>query len=240
MSSRSYIYGASILVHALLGVWIARIESRKYSETIAISVAEKDAKKQEKKNEPPPEPPRVETKEPETKRKAARAEQKAKAAPPKPAETPQESAPNRALDALPDFGLTLSGGVGAGGIAVPAGNGAAPPAPTKPQVEKPPPRVLTATPADACADPIVKPKPIRMPQPAYTEAARAANIEGRVRVEVSVDAEGKVTGARLLSGLGHGLDEAALASAKQASFSPATRCGKPVSTTFVIAMRFSL
>lgn len=240
MSPRTYIYGASFLLHAALGVWMGRIESRKYSENIAISVADTDAKKNEEKPKPPPDPPRVETKEPEVKQKAPRAEQKAKAAPPKPTEAPPESAPSPAMDALPDFGLTLSGGVGAGGVAVPQGNPNAAQAEKKVAVDKPPPRVLAPAPTDACAEPLVKPKPLRVPQPAYTEAARAANVEGRVRVEVSVDAEGKVTGARVLSGLGHGLDEAALASAKQASFSPATRCGKPVSTTFVIAMRFSL
>jgi protein TonB len=61
-----------------------------------------------------------------------------------------------------------------------------------------------------------------------------------VRVEVTVDDSGHVTGARLLAGLGYGLDEAALEAAKRAAFEPATRCGKPVSATFVIAMRFSL
>lgn len=46
--------------------------------------------------------------------------------------------------------------------------------------------------------------------------------------------------ARIGAGLGYGLDEAALEAAKRAAFEPATRCGKPVSATFVIAMRFSL
>lgn len=240
MSSRTIIYGASFLFHAALGVWIGKMDSRTRGETIAISVSEAEAKKNEDKPKPPPDPPRMETKAPDAKRKAARAEQKAKAAPPKPTDAPPPGPANAALEALPDFGLTLSGGVGAGGIAVPTGNAAAAPTEKKVPVEKPAPRVLAPVPTDACAEPIVKPKPIRVPQPAYTEAARSANIEGRVRVEVSVDAEGRVTGARILSGLGHGLDEAALGSARQASFAPATRCGKPVNTTFVIAMRFSL
>jgi protein TonB len=240
MSSRTIIYGASFLFHAALGVWIGKMDSRTRGENIAISVSEAEAKKNEDKPKPPPDPPRLETKEPEAKRKAARAEQKAKVAPPTPTDAPPPGPANAAMDALPDFGLTLSGGVGPGGIAVPTGNAAAAPTEKKVQVDKPPPRVLAPALTDACAEPLVKPKPIRVPQPAYTEAARSANIEGRVRVEVSVDAEGRVTGVRILSGLGHGLDEAALASARQASFSPATRCGKPVSTTFVIAMRFSL
>jgi protein TonB len=104
-----------------------------------------------------------------------------------------------------------------------------------------PARVLAPRPAgDECADPLVKPRPKSIAQPAYTSSAREANVEGKVRVEVSVDESGHVTGARLLAGLGHGLDEAALDAARRASFEPATRCGKPVSATFTIAMRFSL
>lgn len=60
-----------------------------------------------------------------------------------------------------------------------------------------------------------------------------------MRVEVSVDAQGVVTSARILSGLGHGLDEAALRAAQTAKFSPALRCGKPTAATFVIGMRFA-
>jgi protein TonB len=86
----------------------------------------------------------------------------------------------------------------------------------------------------------VKPRPKSIAQPAYTSSAREASVEGKVRVEVSVDEGGHVTGARLLAGLGYGLDEAALEAAKRAVFEPATRCGKPVSATFSIAMRFSL
>lgn len=93
---------------------------------------------------------------------------------------------------------------------------------------------------DECADPLVKPRPKSIAQPACTSSAREANVEGKVRVEVSVDEGGHVTGARLLAGLGYGLDEAALEAARRASFEPATRCGKPVSATFSIAMRFSL
>jgi protein TonB len=65
-------------------------------------------------------------------------------------------------------------------------------------------------------------------------------VEGKVRVRVSIDENGSVTGVELVSGLGHGLDEAALGAARSARFEPATRCGKPVASSFVIAMRFVL
>jgi protein TonB len=79
-----------------------------------------------------------------------------------------------------------------------------------------------------------------MSQPAYTTAARDAKIEGRVRIEAQVDDRGRVTGVRVVAGLGHALDEAALAAARQMTFDPATRCGKPVASPFVIGMKFVL
>ena len=55
-----------------------------------------------------------------------------------------------------------------------------------------------------------------------------------------VVSSGRVRGARVLQGLGYGLDEAALASARRITFRPGTRCGKPVDATFVVAIRFTL
>ena len=81
---------------------------------------------------------------------------------------------------------------------------------------------------------------VDMPEPEYPDAAREANIEGRVRVELTLDATGRVTGARVLQGLGHGLDEAALDAARGARFEPATRCGRAVATTFTLGVRFTL
>jgi protein TonB len=70
--------------------------------------------------------------------------------------------------------------------------------------------------------------------------ARQADIEGVVRIEVTVDESGRVIAARVLSGLGYGLDESALIAAKASSFEPATKCGKPVVGTVVIPFRFEM
>jgi protein TonB len=45
---------------------------------------------------------------------------------------------------------------------------------------------------------------------------------------------------RVIKGLGFGLDEAAVAAAKQWTFKPATRCGKPVAYTVKPGVRFQL
>ena len=162
-------------------------------------------------------------------------------APPPAQNTPPPAAPvAAAADALPDFGLSLSGGVGGDGVSIPSNLGAAPVAAAARSA--PVHRALAAPTnalANACEEPIIKPKPRSVPQPAYTTAARAANVEGKVRVRLTVDETGTVVDVSVLQGLGYGLDEAALAAARDASFEPATQCGKPVRATFTISMRFS-
>ena len=75
-------------------------------------------------------------------------------------------------------------------------------------------------------------------QPQYPDQARAANIEGKIRIEVTINPEGDVVEARIVQGLGHGLDEAALVAMKRTKFHPSTKCGKPVATTIVIPVNF--
>lgn len=64
--------------------------------------------------------------------------------------------------------------------------------------------------------------------PSYPEAARAQGIEGSVALELVVDESGAVESARVVRGVGHGLDEAAVAAARAFHFAPATRGGHPV------------
>jgi protein TonB len=165
-------------------------------------------------------------------------------APPTPAPPPPDpvAAAHPALAAMPDFGINLSGGPGGpGGIAVPVGGKPAAPAEAVAHKEK---TFGTAAERPAlegdCQEELVKAKPKGFVQPTYTDDARAAGIEGRVRVQVTIDASGAIVDTKVLSGLGHGLDESAIAAAKRMSFSAATRCGKSVSSTLLIAMRFVL
>ncbi len=59
---------------------------------------------------------------------------------------------------------------------------------------------------------------VRIP---YPQEARAAGVEGRVTLDVLIDASGAVRDARLVSGPGHGLNEAALAAVRRFQFKPA-------------------
>jgi len=223
-------------VHGALGAGVASLEIKKSRASTAISYAETQKKKK------PPEPTKVDPTPPEKTpparalaRRAAPAPAEAEAPPPKSADTPA------AFDGLPDFGVSLTGGVNGTGIALPVGGGGPPREQhgVEKVVRKAAP-VAAALPSDGCDDPPSKPKPISVPQPGYTDDAQAAAVEGKVRVQLTVDETGKVVDVKLISGLGHGLDEAALAAARRATFEPALHCGKPTQATFTISMRFKL
>lgn len=224
------VLGFSILFHAALGLLVARIEMRKARAATAIEMSEtkkREVVKRLEENRPPPEPPKKALK------RAAALEKPLEAPPP-------AAAP---LDALPDFGLELAGSVGGVPVAS-VGAGAslnAAPVQARPvaPVIKRPLAARAAAVEDACDDPPAKPRPRNVPQPAYTDRARAAGIEGKVRVELTIDESGRVVSVRVLQGLGYGLDEAAVAAAQTATFEPAMRCGKPARATFTISMRFS-
>ena len=74
----------------------------------------------------------------------------------------------------------------------------------------------------------------------YTEEARRANITGDVLMEVVVRADGTVGSARVLRGLGYGLDERAAAAVRQWRFAPARRLGVAVDVVVEVAMEFNL
>ena len=65
---------------------------------------------------------------------------------------------------------------------------------------------------------------------AYPPEAERAGVEGKVRLRVALDAGGRVTSARVLRGLGHGLDQAAVeALTRRCRFTPALATdGRPV------------
>lgn len=167
---------------------------------------------------------------------------------PAPAKTeaePPKSEPAESAPPAPDFGLALGndGALGGGGLAVPApspASSASTASVTKKVLGTPAPAKRSEDTKDECDEPAKKPKVVSLTQPTYTTAAREAGVAGKVRVEVTVDSAGKVAAVRILEGLGHGLDEAARDAARGATFEAGTKCGKPRTTTFVIAIRFSL
>ena len=78
------------------------------------------------------------------------------------------------------------------------------------------------------------------PNPIYTPEARAAKIEGEVLIEVMFGANGQLQVNRVVRGLGHGLDEAAVTAANRMRFKPALRNGQPVDSTAIVHVVFQL
>ena len=78
------------------------------------------------------------------------------------------------------------------------------------------------------------------PQPVYTDDARSLKLEGEVLLEVMFSANGTLHVNRVVRGLGHGLDEAAMAAANKMRFKPALRNGQPVDSTAVVHVVFQL
>ncbi len=224
----STVYVVSIGAHLLVGAVLALVPQDKLREVVAIALNE--APKNEKKAEPP----KPQAHAPE---RAARAPGHAARNTPSPAAAAAAAADPVA--GFQDIGLALDSS-SADGIAVaiaPQNQAAAQPVAAPP----PKPKVLVARATEnTCTEDIVKARPLWMVRPGYTDAARRAHVEGRVRLELTVNERGEVTGARVLSGLGHGLDEAAIAAAERLHFRPASRCKQAVAAPFILAMRFVL
>lgn len=247
-SLRAWIFGGSVALHAafaVAAVLIPKPEGR--AETAAIELADLKKPKKEPPKPPPPPPPPPAQDKPKPPPPPPRAQAQAKMAPDAPkAEAPPPMA--MGADGFADFGnIALGNGGGGDGIAIGApaggagggaggaGTGAAAPraTATRKVVQQ-----LAPAAADVCSDPPMRPKRKIPVAPKYTMQARQAEIEGVVRVEVTVDEAGRVISARVVSGLGYGLDESALAAAKASVFEPASRCGKAIVGTVVLPFRF--
>src|SRR6202022_967000 len=81
---------------------------------------------------------------------------------------------------------------------------------------------------------------LEKPRPEYTAEGRSLKIEGDVVLEMVFLANGSIQVNRVVSGLGHGLDEAATRAAKQIKFKPAKREGQPVDFPARVRIEFRL
>ena len=98
----------------------------------------------------------------------------------------------------------------------------------------PRPKTEAIAPKMVPAEILVKPLPI------YTDEAKKLRIEGEVLIEVVFESSGKLRVVRVIRGLGHGLDEAAVHAAQQIHFKPALREGQPSDSTAVLHIVFQL
>ncbi len=140
--------------------------------------------------------------------------------------------------ASPRAGVVATGGFGSGVGNAPKGRGlgggtvatagfgsnasAAAPEPTIHQVHFTPPEVLSE------------------PRPQYTQEARQLRIQGEITLQVRFGVDGKVEVLRVVSGLGHGLDQEAALVAGQIRFKPALKDGQPTDHITYIHILFQL
>jgi TonB family protein len=83
------------------------------------------------------------------------------------------------------------------------------------------------------------PRPINPIKPLYPEAAKRANIEGVVILQVDIDATGVVKKVGVIQALGYGCDEQAISAVNQTSWDPALdQNNQPVATKVKIPFRF--
>jgi TonB family protein len=78
------------------------------------------------------------------------------------------------------------------------------------------------------------------PKPVYTQEALQLKVEGEVLLEVLFGANGQLHVNRVVRGLGHGLDQAAVTAASQMRFKPAQRLGTAVDSTAIVHVVFQL
>ena len=90
-------------------------------------------------------------------------------------------------------------------------------------------------------DGIGEPVCVYCPRAEYTEEARKARYQGTVLIEVTILPDGRVTDARVVRGLGMGLDEKALEAVRQYRFKPVIGPGgRPVAVDLTVEVTFRL
>ena len=78
------------------------------------------------------------------------------------------------------------------------------------------------------------------PRANYTDAARQAQVQGKVVLRVTFSANGSIGSIAVISGLGNGLTEQAIAAAKGIRFEPAKRGGVAYSVTKPVEYSFTI
>jgi periplasmic protein TonB len=125
----------------------------------------------------------------------------------------------------PVFGVSMTSTSTAGaGPVMPVGNSTDPNAGRAPAAA-----VQGQAPAPVAAYEVTKmPLPQGRCAGKYTDAAKAAGIEGTVVLDLIVDEHGRARSIVVVTGLDHGLTEAAIAALKDCRFQPGEKDGAPV------------
>lgn len=188
---------------------------------------------------PPPPPPKVEEPEPPKPVEPPKVKLKPPPvkvaevkpppdAPPPPNEEPPPEASTKPVPLV--VGISMSSTTAGGTFAVGVGNttyGKADTTPTDPSKVQAyrAPKYVPPGGADT------QPEVANEFKPPYPEEAKKNDIEGTVVLKITVDENGAVIDAKVVKGLGFGLDEASVAAIRKFKFKPATKGGEAVGTT---------
>jgi protein TonB len=157
--------------------------------------------------------------------------------PPPPNQEPPPQTPPKPVPIV--IGVTMESTTATGDVAMQVGNsmyGKAEKKVVEPQNVQPYSAPKYVPPGTADEEPAVLHE-VKIP---YPEEARKADISGAVRLRIVVDIDGNVVDAKIVSGPGYGLNEAALQAIKKFRFKPAKKGGEAVSTTMVYSYNFEL
>jgi len=194
---------------------------------------------------PPPPPPKVEEEKPKPLDpprakpppvKVAELKPPPPNQPPPPNEPPPPEATTKPVLVI---GVTMDSTTATGGFAVQVGNTTYGKAATKvvdPNEVKAYRAAKYAPPGGADTEPQVL-GDYKIP---YPEEARKNDIEGNVRLKVTLDPEGTVEDVLVIAGPGYGLNEAARDALRRFRFKPATKGGEKVGYTFIYTYVFLL
>jgi periplasmic protein TonB len=187
---------------------------------------------------PPPPPPKVKPVKPPPIKVA----EAPKPPPPSEAPPPPNDTPPPEPSAKPPplvVGMTMSSTTSAGSFAAPVGNtayGKATGTATDPKAVKgySAPKYVPVYQVDS--EPTVASE-VKIP---YPDEARRAGIEGTVTLSITIDADGKVSNVKVISGPGYGLNEAARDAIRRFRFKPAIKGGEAVATEMKYSYTFLL
>jgi protein TonB len=193
-------------------------------ETIDVSLVEPPPTIEEPEPELQPEPPPV-VKKNKSKRKSMSMSTPTDI----PGGTPDEADPNSTNPYDGDYDDAFDGEGGGGG----------PVQPKKPVVVKKkdvaPPAYVFVSERDKTTQPV----PVAQPRPAYPSEAKSEGLEGTVRVQFLVKADGSIGDVRVLSGDSR-LSAAVVDAVKRWRYQPATFEGRPVPTWRTASFPFRL
>ena len=94
--------------------------------------------------------------------------------------------------------------------------------------------------AEKVGNGVSAPKVIYKAEPAYTEEAKAARVQGTVGLKLVVTEEGTAEDISVVRSLDKGLDEQAVIAVKKWRFAPGEKAGKAVPVDVTIEVNFRL